>query len=369
VPRASVLPDLSTPEGAASQGTDFDLGVPSQVTTLRPFLTPPRPITPADVAPPPEAPRPGWKDPRLITLVAACLVLIVGAGLFVTLKPGGSGGEANAAGDTPGEAAGPVSVQGQEAQPTLAGLSVERAATYDPAEKTIELSTTYGAAKAPLTGPFLEVIPGASETECPFDVDWPADGTTTAERNLSDTTGIVAPCGWAVDVGTVEPDQRVTATATISHELEGDDLEASLQTWLDEGVQGLTDEALAKVQTGTSYPVQRLTGIEVVAPSRVPASNSVQLKLQPVWSGGDPDNENVLYRSPDDGAQQSQVLTQLAGPNAVRLTDLCNGNLAVVDQGTTVVARNFSESCTIGARVGNVTDLESNEFAITTRGS
>src|SRR5205823_1044817 len=134
---------------------------PSQETMLRAM-----PVLPADTAPRPSSDAPSssrWRlrDRRSIALIAAGAVLVA-LGVFWIVRASGS--------DDPAAqtSAPPVQAQQQSAvRPT--GLGISRAATWDASSGTAQLTVTYSAQAAALSGPFLEVLPGVGEAAgaCP----------------------------------------------------------------------------------------------------------------------------------------------------------------------------------------------------------
>jgi hypothetical protein len=94
----------------------------------------------------------------------------------------------------------------------------------------------------------------------------------------------------------------------------------------------------------------------------------LRITLQPQWpSGLDP--LNPLYNSPSTGEPSQALVAVAGGTSGVRFTDGCSGALDVSKDGLVVQAQSVAQDCQIGARVGNFTDLTSNAFEITTRGS
>jgi serine/threonine-protein kinase len=253
----------------------------------------------------------------------------------------------------------------QQSQPSATGLGIYRTARWDPDSKTIQLQVTYSAQRAPLRGPYLEVLPnlpGASG--CP-DVTWQG---TSAQPNLSSVTGIEAACGWSVTPEPILARGNVTATATVSLELSGADPNGALQQWLaaaSDATQKATSDSQA---TTTAYPAQRLTDVQVVAPSRTVSGKTLRIVLLPVWPSG-ADQMDPLFVSPPSGKPTSTLVAIAGGTSGVRFGDGCSGALSVSGDGLVVTAQSPADSCEVNADVGNFTDLKSNSFSITTRGS
>ncbi len=291
--------------------------------------------------------------------MVVALVLILGAVAFVTLT-----GSDDPAPGPPEQAAPPgqSAASAQQLDPALpTGLTTTREATYDPEQGLIAVTITYSAQKAPLTGPFLEVLPGGKDG-CPA-VAWEG---ARAQPNLP-STGITTECAWSVDVGTIEPQASVSTTATVQLPLEGEDTTTALQTWLDEAAGTTTTVISDSELSSTSYPVQRLVDVVVSVPSRSVSQRTLSLVLWPVWPDGQ-DDLNPLYRSPAVG-EPTELLTAVAGgEQGVRLSSGCSSGLSVSPDGLVVTALSVAPECTVNATVGNFTSLVSNPVAIVTRG-
>ncbi len=192
------LVEPTADDGRAADGSDpmpveeIDLGPAGPETTLRPMQRVPiteRSATTDRTATPAAGPRPWWRDPRVLAVVAGAALLVVGAVVFGTR---GSGNDQAPTGDTQAVAA----TVTQQDPPAPTGLTISRAADYDPQSQTVELTITYAAQNAALAGPFLEVIPGNGGT-CPTP-QW--DGVEQ-EPNLPSSTGVTTACAWSVDPG------------------------------------------------------------------------------------------------------------------------------------------------------------------------
>ena len=332
-----------------------DLGEGSGGTILRAV-----PVAPVTRSPEPTAqPAAGQarRPRRRIIAIAVVGVLLATLGIvWFVLRP-----RQPTAAPPVGPTTAPVQ---QQSQPRPTGLGITRTATWDPHEQTVQLTITYSAERAPLRGPYLEVLPNAGGTgPCP-QVVWEG---AAARPNLSSVTGIDVTCAWSVEPAPISARGTATVTATVAlPALAGDS--TALAEWLRLAAE-TTDTATSDSQTtSTAYPAQRLTGIEVVAPSRTVSGRTLRLTLLPVWPNG-VDQLDPLFVSPPSG-EPSTPLTAIAGGFAgVRFTDGCSGALTVTDDGLVVNAQSVAEDCQVNASVGNFTDLASNRFAITTRGS
>lgn len=335
-----------------------ELGTPSQETMLRAM-----PVLPADTTPRPTSTATGskrWRlrDRRSIALIVVG-ALLVAFGVFWIVRSAGSAGPAVA------PTSAPVQAQQQSTvRPT--GLGISRAATWDPSTATAQVTITYSAQAAALQGPFLEVLPGVGDAaaQCPA-VEWQQGA---AQPNVRSVTGIETPCAWSVSTETIAAQGSVTATAKVPLTLGGADPTSALQEWL-RSAAAATDAATDDAQiTSTAYPAQRMTDVQVDGPTRTVSGRTLRITLVPVWPSG-PDALNPLLQSPVTG-KSSQLLVAVAGGTAgVRFADQCSGALSVSKDGLSVVAQSVAQDCSIGARVGNFTNLTSQPFEITTRGS
>lgn len=368
--RGLVAPDLadastvevgeSAPVGAPAVEAEPlpELGTSSQDTMLRAM-----PVLPAETLPKPSSSVPNperWRlrDRRSLALIAAGALLVAFGVFWIVRSTGSTGAEGE-------PSAPPVQAQMQSTvRPT--GLGISRAATWDASTSTAQVTITYSAQAAPLQGPFLEVLPGLGDgaAPCPA-VRWQQGA---ARPNVRSVTGIETPCAWSVVTDPIQAQSRVTATATVPLALAGTDPTSALQEWLRKAAEA-TDTATSDPEvTSTAYPAQRMTTVRVVGPSRTVSGATLRISLQPEWPSG-PDELNPLYQSPSTGKPSQTLVAIAGGAEGVRFTDGCSGALDVSKDGLVVVAQSVALDCRIGARVGNFTDLTSNPFDITTRGS
>ncbi len=375
---ATVVRGLATPSPVAPDPTDTpehdsgtdevppgaDLGTPGQRTVVRPVLRrvaageePPAPSAPAR-----RAPVPGWRDPKLVAVVAVALVLLGAAVLFVTLR-GDAGAEDPVEEPTAPAATGPV--QASLADPALpTGLRVERAATYDAEQGVVDLALSYTAERAPLSGPIFEVL-ATPDGSCPTSVAWQG---RRQEPNLPTSTGIDVPCSWSLEVGTIEPGATTTLEASFELPLEVDgagSAETALAAWLGE-VGRTTSEALEDPDLATvdSYPVQRLRGITVDVPSSTVTPRVVPIRLYPQWPGG-VDELNPIWSSTASGGATEVLAAVAGGTDGITFSSGCSSALGT--NGLAVTALSFYPGCTIRVEVGNL-ETESPAFDIVSRG-
>ena len=365
-----LVPDASAePSGVDERDqVPADLGTPGRQTVVRPMQR--RPVVPADD----EAPRaptrradvPGWKDPKLIGVVAASLVLLVGAVLFVTL----TGGEEDPPAGDPAEPAplaaeGPAEAQQPSQLQAPSGLGLDRTAVWDPATGQVELTLTYSADRAPLSGPVLEILANPDGT-CPTDVDW----SVPQEPNLVSGTSIDEPCGWGLDVGTIQPGQTAELQATFTLLLEvGEDGDASapLQEWL-AGVDGATTEALTDADLSPavdSYPAQRMLGITVEVPNDTPSESVVPVTVRPEWPSGT--GTVAIFQTGASGDPNSVLTAVAGGRDGVSLSASCSPSVSVTAAGL-VSALSQVEDCTVDVELGNFPQTASNPFDVAFRG-
>ncbi len=337
---------------------DVDLGTPGPATTLRPMqrlAVTERPGAAPSAQAATRGPRPWWRDPKVLGVIAGAALLVAGAVLFASTRDGGAGAPAP-------QRQGVAAKAAQQDPPAPTGLTVSRSADYDPGSRTVELRVTYAAQNAPLAGPFLEVLPDLGDG-C-ASPEWQGAAQQT---NVPSSTGVTAACGWSIDPGQVPAQGTATVTARVPLGFAEADPTSALQEWLEtaaaETAAAVTDPDLS----GTAYPAQRLQGIDVVAPARTVSQTTLLLRLYPVWPSGR-DELNPLYRSPAVGDPTSLLTAVAGGEDGVRFSDGCSGALAVSPDGLVVTALSVSPECYVAARVGNFADLASNSFAIVTRG-
>ncbi|SEJ64703.1 serine/threonine protein kinase [Arthrobacter sp. yr096] len=329
-----------------------DLGQAGSATIARPM--PRREIRPmAEERPREKEATPFWRTRKALLLAGGAVLLIVAMVVgFVLLSPTTQ----QAAPTLPGQQ---VSAQLQDpALPT--GLTISRSATYEPSSGQVRLTVSYSAQKAPLSGEFLEVIPGLADGEsCPA-VTW--DGGTVS-RNQASVTGVDVACGWKLSGVELPAGGSVQLTAKVP--VAPADQKA-LDGWLRAASQATTAATQDPAVKGTAYPVQRLKGVEVRTPARVVTPSPLKITLVPVWAGG-ADELNPLYVSPASGKPSQMLSAVTGGEKGVRFSDGCGGALAVDSSGLTVTALQITPQCTVRASVGNFTELQSTPFGITSR--
>jgi serine/threonine-protein kinase len=300
-----------------------------------------------------DAVTPFWRTRKALHLAGGAGLLLAAMVVgFLVLAPAGQHAAPTAGGEQ-------VSKQLQDAAlPT--GLTISREASYDPSSGQTRLTVAYAAQKAPLSGEFLEVIPGLADGDaCPA-VTW--DGASVS-RNQASITGLDVECGWKVSGLDIPPGGSVQVTAKVSVSPAG---QQALDAWLG----GASKATIAAMQDpavkGTAYPVQRLKGVEVRTAARVVTASPLKITLVPVWAAG-PDELNPLYVSPASGRPSQMLAAVGGGEKGVRFSDGCGGALAVDSAGLTVTALQITPQCTVRASVGNFTELQSPSFGITSR--
>lgn len=335
-----------------------DLGTPGQATMHRPL--PQRPVTPAEPERQPDdgPQRPWWKTPRVIIMAAGALVILIGAGVAAILLTRPQVAAPPPASTAP---APPAMQASQQDQPTPTGLGISRRAEYDPGTATIRLTITYSAQNAALRGPFLEVLPGVDQkAACPT-VSWTG---AKQEQNLPSVTGISQRCGWSVDGVTVPAQGSKEVSVAVRQPIADS---SQLQTWLQTAAETTAAAVEDDEVTGTAYPVQRLRDIQLSTPSSTVSQQILPVTLVPVWPSGT-DKVNPLYKSPSVGAPSEMLVAIAGGEKGIRFSDGCSGAVSVSSDGLTVTALSQTPECTINAKVGNFSDLQSPPFAIVTRG-
>ncbi|MCQ2002102.1 serine/threonine-protein kinase [Arthrobacter zhaoxinii] len=350
--------DAELTELAAAPPSDEDLAVPElgeagSATMVR--AMPRREIRPVTETGAEEAAAtPFWRTRKALLLGGGGVLLIVAMIVgFVVLTPeDGPKDEGAAAGERLSSRLQDVTL------PT--GLTISRDASFEPSSGETRLTVGYAAQKAPLSGDFLEVVPGLAEgDDCPA-VTW--DGAEV-NRNQGSVTGLDVDCGWKLSGLEIPAGGSVQVTATVS--VAPEDQEA-IDAWLRTGSEATTAATQDAEVKSTAYPVQRLVDVEVRTAARVVTPSPLTITLVPVWASG-ADDLNPLYVSPATG-QPSQMLTAVTGgEEGLRFSDGCGGALAVDGTGLTVTALQISPQCTVRASVGNFTELQSQSFAITSR--
>ncbi|MFL0358656.1 serine/threonine-protein kinase [Curtobacterium flaccumfaciens] len=349
----------ATEDDAAAVGPAPELGPAGSQTVIRPMARQPLPAAQAaEPEPTRRFARPEWLTDRALLFggigVVLVAVLVVGG---VVWLPG-------ALRKTPGTGTATAQAANayQQDRPLPTGLATTRRATIDPAKGTVDLRVTYAAQTATLSGPFLEVLPGArSGASCPA-VTWSGEGIT-AKRNQPSLTGVDTACAWSLSGVEVPAGGDVTVEASVPLAVEDG---AALQTWLDGVGEATTAAVTDDAVRGTAYPVQRLQGVEVRTPDRTVSQTALPVTLVPVWPNG-ADELNPLYRSPSSGHPSQMLVDVAGGESGVRFADGCSGALAVSSDGLVVTALSVAPACTVRATVGNFTNLESSPFGITTR--
>ena len=317
-----------------------------------------RPIPRREVRPQVEDPieakdtNPFWRTRKALFLAGTAALLLAAMVVgFIVLAPTNQ-----QAAPTTGQQ---LSTQLQDpALPT--GLTISRAASYEPSSGRTRLAISYAAQKAPLSGDFLEVIPGLADGDaCPA-VTW---DDASVSRNQASITGIDVACGWKLSGLQVPAGGSTQVTATVS--VAPADQKA-FEAWLRAGSEATTASTQDPAVKGTAYTVQRLTGVEVRTPARVVTASPLKITLVPVWAGG-ADELNPLYVSPASGKPSQMLAAVTGGEKGLRFSDGCGGALAVDSSGLTVTALQITPQCTVRASVGNFTELQSASFGITSR--
>ncbi len=366
--RIAADPGGDAPDADGADAPPVDLGSPGQQTTLRPMRRD-RVGTEqeAGVATPTRrAPVPGWKDPRLIGVVAGALVMLGGAVLFVVLR-GGAADEPGPGGPSASAVtSGPARATASDQQPSPAGLGTQRSATWDPETQQVDLELVYTAERAPLTGDVLVVLQDPDGL-CPTDLTW--EGPAPQANDA--TSSIPADCGWSLDIGTIQPRASAPFRVTFTLPLEtadGTDAGAALQAWL-EGVQEKTTTALNDVQVNTSvssYPVQRLQDVVVeTGPTSTVTNKVLPVSIFAVWPPGT-DTNTPIFSTGAVGDPSSVVAAVAGGNDGIKLSASCPESVTISNQ--VVTTNGPTPECTINAEVGNLPEVTSGGFAIVTRG-
>lgn len=338
----------------ADEGEAPDLGAAGSATIARPLQRQrlDRPSPQREEAP--DAAPPFWRTRKALVL-AAVVVLLIAAMIvgFLLLTPRG---------DPAPDAAATALTSHQQAEVLPTGLTTSREARFDPSTGRIEVTLTYSAQKAPLSGDLLEVLPALGDAGgCPS-VTWEG---VSATRNQASVTGLDVECGWKLSGLEVPAGKSVEVTAGVAA---APTYQQALDDWLSRVDQATTAAVSDPDVKGTEYPVQRLRDVQVRTPSRVVSDSTVKVTLLPVWPGG-ADDLDPLYVSPSSGKPSQMLAAVAGGEDGVRFSDGCSGALAVDGSGLTVTALQIAPQCTVRATVGNFTDLDSDPFGVTSRDS
>ena len=288
--------------------------------------------------------------------IAAALV-VLGLVLLVVAKglPGGGGGGSGPAEAVTAETDGDV-------YPT--GLTISSKAEYDPETKTIDLVMTYASGRAPLSGDVLNVIPAVpTGGACPA-VAWGGP----VEPNIGRSTGILPECGGHSARIALMSNDRVQYEARITDVDLGDDPTSALQSFLDRQKEATHAAVVDPLVTGvSSYPLQRLTGLDLRIPSTLSLGkdDAVRVRLYPVWGDGKADELQPLYDSKNRGRASSLLTSFVGEEGGIRFTPSsnCDGAVIAEDDGD-IVVRGRVEGCTLTGRVGNFDDVESNSLLV-----
>ncbi|MBD8605306.1 serine/threonine protein kinase [Aeromicrobium sp. CFBP 8757] len=339
-----VVPLSPGDPGVGTDQTNIGRHVP---TYAPPILEP--------AAPTPEADRRRTRWWWVLGLVGAAAVIGV---VFLFVSKGLPGGGGSAA---PSAAQAVEATTDEDVYPT--GLGIESSAQYDADSQTISLTMTYSADRSGLDGDVLAVVPPVRETdECPA-VAW--GGPVTP--NIGRSTGVLPQCGgYSIDLG-IAAAGDVQVEAKITDIDLGSEPQDALQSWLDRQ-QEITRAAVTdpKVTGVTSYPLQRLTGLDLRIPSTLTLGkdDAVRVRLYPVFADGKPDELQPLYDSSSTG-RPSALLSSFSGGAQPTFTpsSSCDGAV-IADSDGTVVVRGQVQGCTLTGRVGNFDDVQSNNLLV-----
>lgn len=234
------------------------------------------------------------------------------------------------------------------------GLSIEREATYAPAEHKLELKITYLSGRTPLSGPFFEIV--ELDGAC-ADITWNIPEQT---RNVSAQTYIDARCGWSLDPGLV--DGSVSITGTINA-VERSFSEEALEKWLNGNIEATAAAISDPDVQSSAYAVQRLQGFSVEVGSRTLSGEPIKVSLLPVWASGI-DELHPIYVSPHTG-QVTQVFSAVAQDESrLRFVDGCAGAVSVSRDGLKMTALRPANQCEIHVQLGDFDEVVSNRFEI-----
>lgn len=284
-------------------------------------------------------------------VVAAVVIALI----FLLVSKGLPGGGSSAKADSV------TAAGGEDTYPT--GLKITSSADYDPETQTIDLRMTYASDRSPLNAPVLAVIPPLSPGgECPA-VAWAG----LVEPNIGRSTGILPECGGYSASISLQPASSITFEAQVTGLDLGAQPQGTLQSWLERQQQVTREAVTDPLVTGVaSYPLQRLTGLDLRIPSTLSLGddNAVRVRLYPVWANGMADELQPLYDS-KSGGRPSTLLTSFVGEGGISFAPSSNCDGAVIAEGDgDIVVRGRVEGCTVTGRVGNFDDVESNSLLV-----
>lgn len=375
---ASAEPALPGPLQVRALPADLDVGATNQHAPVAPASAQPAAGSVTPLAPVADVddgsthlglPAPERQEPRLAGTtaatpetrrrrwpwVAAALVLVAGGATAAVALVGGDDASTATAAPAQGTDAAPETVTAeQEDRGFATGLEVTRDVEYDPATEELRLTLVYRSGDSPLRGPFLQVLPPAAEGEdCPLPV-WQNGVHVT--RNIGTSTGVVAPCAWSIP-GQLGADDELEVSATLYLGLDAE--RDGVERWL-QSAAGQTDDALAATGSGSSYPVQRLQGIELLLPEAIRRDTGgippLRVQVVPVWPGG-ADPTTPLYDSFGVGAPTALLQSVAGGYDGVRMEG-CDA-LSIAGNRRQVGLRSSSADCYLEVRVGELETSQS----------
>ncbi|WP_447645512.1 hypothetical protein [Nocardioides zeae] len=335
----AVVDDARGPAGAADAASSAGaaagaaVGVPTGGTELRPVLPGPLPgsspardasagsepdaavAAPTGAEPPPRS-GPGGRRahaagsgvPTWALGVVVALSLAVIAALVLLLLPDGDGPGTGDAGE---EARASLPVQRAQSAPAsyASGLTTSRAATYDPANRTVDVDLTVtmptrpGESREAVT--LLTFLPAAASGGCPrAGVTW--DAGVVADLAPTDA-GVQQACAWRVQVPLSGSQTTVSAELELDLGTETDALErweADASADLEAALSDTTNNRLA-------FPLQQTRGIELrVDRGAVTQGESVDVLVDVVFAGG---TEPVYDSAATGTSSLTDAVRQLGG--------------------------------------------------------
>ncbi len=296
-----------------------------------------------------------WHRTALLVALVVVVVGGLGAGGFLLFGHGHT--------KAPGPQAAPALTATASEGPSGGGISVARSASYTLKGGQFTMSITYSTTQTgTLYGPFLEAVPPVLQNaSCPT--------PTFSQTSASVDTRIDAQdCGWDIGTATttVTKDEPLTVQYTEPFPASAANQDALQKYVTAEGAA--TDAALAQIQTGTDFAVQRLASLDIEVTNAVVGQN-VPIEVYPVWTSsgttGASDKGSPLYTTTAPAENQ---LDATLGGLAPPLTQECGSNVVVKNRVMRAVTPTQGDTCTVSFTLGGQQQTSSDSFEITSPG-
>jgi serine/threonine protein kinase len=235
------------------------------------------------------------------------------------------------------------------------GLRVDLDAAYDTSAARTGLTVTLSAVpNAPLQGDVLVVLPDLDGGGCAEVVE--EDGVVAPVRASSD--GLEVPCGYRLlDVG-LDAGGSTEVALAVDLDLVDEDGQVpdGYRDWL-AAVQQATDDALTAI-SGTSFPLQRVTGLDVepTGVTLAEAATAVPYRVVATWSGGSQESTELFTDATTDGMEVELLLALTGGEGLDGVTVTACSAAQVI--GIRVLAEQPESGCTLQVGAGALASRE-----------